>query len=95
MPPNNDPRYSQIIAKIFETKFREGRRAIRFERTEIVSAARALEIELPKNLGDVIYSLMLRMFGVFVMLSGVERSRSIFSTCVSRRFFDFAALRSE
>ncbi len=60
MPPNNDPRYSQIIAKIFETKFREGRRAIRFERTEIVNAARDLGIELPKNLGDVIYSFKFR-----------------------------------
>ena len=60
MPPNNDPRYSQIIAKIFEAKFREGRRAIRFERTEIVSAARELGIELPKNLGDVVYSFKFR-----------------------------------
>ena len=47
-------RYTQIIAKIFETKFREGEKVIRFERAEIVTTARDLGIELPKNLGDVV-----------------------------------------
>lgn len=60
MPPENGPRYSQIIARIFEAKFREGRRAIRFDRTELESTAEELEIELPKNLGDVIYSFKYR-----------------------------------
>ncbi len=60
MSPNNDPRYTQIIAKIFETKFREGQKVIRFERTEIVRAAEDLGIELPKNLGDVVYSFKFR-----------------------------------
>ena len=53
-------RYAQIIAKIFETKFREGEKVIRFERAEIVTTARDLGIELPKNLGDVVYSFRFR-----------------------------------
>ena len=60
MPPDNESRNSQIIAKIFDTKFREGRKVIHFERTEIVSAARDLGIELPKNLGDIVYSFKYR-----------------------------------
>ena len=53
-------RYTQIIAKIFETKFREGEKVICFERAEIVTTAIDLGIELPKNLGDVVYSFRFR-----------------------------------
>lgn len=60
MSPANDPRYTRIIERIFLSKFREGRKVLRFDRTEIVSTAQELEIELPKNLGDVVYSFKYR-----------------------------------
>ena len=56
----DDPRYVRIIEHIFQSKFREGRKAIRFDRTEIVSTAGELDITLPKNLGDVVYSFKYR-----------------------------------
>jgi hypothetical protein len=49
-------RYSQIIEHIFRSKYRKGSTEVAFERDDIVKAARTLDIELPKNLGDVVYS---------------------------------------
>ncbi len=47
-------RYDALIESIFFDHYRE------FERTELESAAESLGIELPKNLGDVIYSYRFR-----------------------------------
>ena len=53
-------RYAAIIERIFLSKYREGSREIDFEREDIVEAAHDLGIDLPKNLGDLIYSLRYR-----------------------------------
>jgi hypothetical protein len=53
-------RYVQIIERIFLTHYEEGIQVIPFEREEIVSVARELNIDLPKNLGDLIYSFRYR-----------------------------------
>jgi len=57
---NGKNRYQQIIEKIFQSKFKPGMKAIDFERTEIEKVAGQLRIELPKNLGDLIYSFRYR-----------------------------------
>ena len=54
-------RYSAIIEKIFLDHWKEGIREFYFERDEINEAAKALNIALPKNIGDVIYSLRYRI----------------------------------
>jgi hypothetical protein len=51
--------YSQIIVRIFETNFKGGRE-FEFGREEILSAAISLNIKVPKNPGDVIYSFRYR-----------------------------------
>ncbi len=58
MPRAN--RYSRIIEAIFRSKYQDGNREVEFERPDIVTCAAALNINLPKNLGDVIYSFRYR-----------------------------------
>ena len=53
-------RYSQIIEAIFLKSYQEGKTEIPFTRDEIISSAAVLNIELPKNLGDILYSFRYR-----------------------------------
>ncbi|RDV02412.1 endonuclease [Undibacter mobilis] len=69
-------RYLALIEKIFETHFRKGSSRFEFERDELVDIANKLEIPVPKNLGDIIYSLRYRTAMPAVVLknqpSGME-----------------------
>jgi hypothetical protein len=58
MTPKN--RYSAIIERIFHSKFKAGAHALDFEREEFVTVAKKLKIDLPKNLGDLVYSFRYR-----------------------------------
>jgi hypothetical protein len=57
-------RYAQLIERIFFGqnfgRYRQGKTAIPFERSALIEAAKELGIELPKNLGDVLYSIRYR-----------------------------------
>ncbi len=53
-------RYTAIIERIFFSKYSEGDEEITFEREDLERAAKSLRIKLPKNLGDVIYSIRYR-----------------------------------
>lgn len=53
-------RYSQLIEKIFCDNYKKGAKRVEFLRADIESAAKSLNIKLPKNLGDVIYSFRFR-----------------------------------
>jgi hypothetical protein len=53
-------RYQAIIAQVFENHFSAGATEFEFTREEFVSIAGLLEIALPKNIGDVIYSFRYR-----------------------------------
>jgi hypothetical protein len=54
-------RYQQIIEKIFSAHYRRGDSEVSFKREEIIATAKRLKIELPKNLGDLIYSFRHRV----------------------------------
>ncbi len=54
-------RYSQIIERIFFSHYAEGAEEIAFDRDDIVRTARELDIALPKNLGDLVYSFRYRV----------------------------------
>lgn len=58
MVKNN--RYQQLIEKIFFEQYTPDNREIFFERVDLEYAAEALDIKLPKNLGDVIYAIRYR-----------------------------------
>lgn len=53
-------RYQQLISAVFLGKYKPGDEVVEFERDDIVIAANGLGIALPKNLGDVIYSVRYR-----------------------------------
>ena len=53
-------RYTQIIERIFEQRYVEGAQEVAFERDDIVHAASELEIRLPKNVGDILYTFRYR-----------------------------------
>lgn len=54
-------RYHALIEKIFFDHYEKGAKSINFERTDLEDAAKDLGIDLPKNLGDVIYAIRFRV----------------------------------
>ena len=60
-PKSRSPnRYSALIERIFFENWKKGASVVEFEREDIDRAAKRLDIELPKNLGDAIYSFRYR-----------------------------------
>lgn len=53
-------RYSALIERIFRDRYKAGATEVLFRREDLTKAAKALRITLPKNLGDVIYSMRYR-----------------------------------
>lgn len=53
-------RYSSIIAEVFRRGFKKGFRRFTFDRKDFAEIASSKGIELPKNLGDTIYSFKYR-----------------------------------
>lgn len=53
-------RYGRIIERVFLNKHVPGAQSVPFERHDIALAAAELGIELPKNLGDLLYSFRYR-----------------------------------
>lgn len=53
-------RYSRLIEKIFLEYYKKGDREVAFRRTAIKAAADSLGVQLPLNLGDLIYSFRYR-----------------------------------
>lgn len=53
-------RYQQLIEKIFFDRYTKDTQEIFFNRTDLEPAAISLGLELPKNLGDVVYALRYR-----------------------------------
>lgn len=54
-------RYTQIIERVFSTHYKPGSKEVRFTRDEFESIAKDLNINLPKNLGDIVYSFRYRV----------------------------------
>ncbi|HIJ74124.1 MAG TPA: endonuclease [Candidatus Hydrogenedentes bacterium] len=53
-------RYLQLIEEIFLSAYKPGADEVEFHRADIERCAQALDIALPKNIGDVIYSFRYR-----------------------------------
>jgi hypothetical protein len=58
--PKQPSRYQAIIAEVFRRHFKRGMKEVGFTREEIADIAKQLKIVLPKNIGDVIYSVRYR-----------------------------------
>jgi hypothetical protein len=59
-PPKELNRYQAIIARVFSDHYTPAAVEFEFTRDEFVDIAISLEIKLPKNVGDVIYSFRYR-----------------------------------
>ncbi|MDY6993470.1 MAG: endonuclease, partial [Pseudomonadota bacterium] len=57
---NHGNRYQSLIEDIFWNKYKEGSTRVEFIREDLEFSANKLNIKLPKNLGDVIYSFKFR-----------------------------------
>jgi hypothetical protein len=57
----DDNRYQALIEKIFFDRYEAGMREVAFERGALEKAALSLSVDLPKNLGDVIYAIRYRV----------------------------------
>jgi hypothetical protein len=55
-----ESRYIRIIERVFLERYEEGATSVPFTRDDIVRVAKELGIDLPKNLGDVVYSFRYR-----------------------------------
>jgi len=53
-------RYQAIIAEVFRRHYIAGSASVEFSRDEFVAIAQALKIDLPKNIGDVVYAFRYR-----------------------------------
>ena len=82
-------RYKAIIEKIFFDSYKKGATKIEFDRDHLPQAAKALGVQLPDNLGDVIYSIRYRTpmpekvlatqpKGMEWIIEGMGRSRYVF-----------------
>ena len=88
MPARN--RYSKIILEIFRAKYEDGQDEVAFVREDIVTFARKLNIELPKNLGDVIYSFRYRADLPADILSEAPDGKTWIIRSVGRSKYSFA-----
>jgi len=60
LPLSRANRYTQIVERIFFKGYQEGAREVQFSRDDMIQAAQELQIALPKNIGDVLYSFRYR-----------------------------------
>ena len=52
--------YAQLVEEVFAQRYKVGSAEVPFDREDIESAAQKLGMQLPKNLGDVVYSFRYR-----------------------------------
>ena len=53
-------RYQSLIAHIFAKGYKKGKTVVPFSRDQLIDTAALLEIAVPKNIGDVLYSFRYR-----------------------------------
>lgn len=53
-------RYQKLMEHIFLSRYQDGFQEVEFEREDLEKAAQELDIKLPKNLGDIMYSFRYR-----------------------------------
>ncbi|MDP8990739.1 MAG: hypothetical protein M3N41_11750 [Acidobacteriota bacterium] len=53
-------RYARIIEAVFQRYWKKGKTEFSFERDELIQVCQELSIDVPKNLGDIIYTFRYR-----------------------------------
>jgi hypothetical protein len=83
-------RYSQLIETVFFKHYRNGDTEVNFDRSEFEAEAKILEIDLPKNQGDIVYSFRYRtaLPDRILALCGPEEEWTIHGVSVPKRSGD-------
>lgn len=87
---SKENRYKQLAGWVFSKHYKEGDTRVPWVRNELTEAATALGIELPKNLGDVLYAIRYRTSFPEVMVDAAPEGMEwiIRSTGRSKYSFD-------
>lgn len=86
-------RYKMLIQKIFLDGYRPGTERIEFDRSDLPKAAQKLGMRLPKNLGDVIYSIRYRTEMPAAILSTQPKGREWIIEGIGRSRYAFRLVR--
>lgn len=83
-------RYKQLVAWVFSKHYEQGDTKVPWVRAELIEAATALDVELPKNLGDVLYAIRYRTTFPQIMLDAAPEGTEwvVRSTGRSKYTFD-------
>ncbi|MDD4867008.1 MAG: hypothetical protein PHQ28_07800 [Mycobacterium sp.] len=88
-PPN---RYTQLLEHVFQQNFSSGDERIPFSRSDIETAAETLGIDLPKNLGDVVYAMRYRTELPASIRKHAPKGKQWVIRGVGRARYEFAAV---
>lgn len=82
-------RYQQLAGWVFKKHYSEGDTVVEWTRDELPDAAKDLGIDLPKNLGDVLYSIRYRTRYPSVMLEAAPEGHEWITRSVGRSKYRF------
>ena len=91
MPDSNT--YQQILSKVFLDKYIPGSQEVEFLRTDLASAAEALDLELPLNLGDIPYSFRYRGLAPSAIMDTAPEGRTWILRPAGRGAYRFALVK--
>ncbi|WP_374689216.1 endonuclease [Promineifilum sp.] len=86
-------RYTRIIEAIFLQYYREGMEEVTFSRIDIETAAEQLGINLPKNIGDILYSFRYRAALPSSIVSTAQPGRQWIIRATGRATYAFALVK--
>lgn len=92
-PTAKQNRYTQIIERIFFQAYQEGAREVPFTRDDLLHAAQELQIALPKNIGDVLYSFRYRGVLPASIRAKAPNGEEWIIRSVGRSLYTFVAIR--
>ncbi len=87
-------RYAKIIERIFLSHHHKGQEEVPFKREEIVAVAKELGMDLPKNLGDLIYSFRFRVALPASILSRAPKGKQWVIRAAGRALYKFVAIKA-
>lgn len=93
MAGKTDSRYARLIEKIFLDRYKKGLNRIEFDREDLPTTATKLGIVLPKNLGDVVYSLRYRSEMPSAILKTQPKGKEWIIVGIGRAKYEFRLVK--
>ncbi|WP_336992477.1 endonuclease [Leucobacter sp. VD1] len=89
LEPAKQNRYQQLAAWVFAKHYVDGATRVEWTRDELPEAAEALGIDLPKNLGDVVYAIRYRISFPEAMLAAAPEGKEWIIRSIGRSKYAF------